>query len=187
MFRRFPGRIVLLPSVTIRDSDGKGLAMRKMIGWRGLGMACLIGLMALAGARPLFGQERGEAESVRMVEKGVAHIGAVGLAQALKDFSVKKGAWIDGELYLFALDKNGVILAHAANRGMIGVNMTQIQDANGKEFVREMLNVASGEGKGWVEYLWTNPVSGKLEHKRTYLRQVPGHDCIVLAGYYYKR
>ena len=136
----------------------------------------------------VFAQERGTApEAVRMAEKGLAHIQAVGLPQALHDFSVRNGPWIDRDLYIFVMNKDGLILAHAANRGMIGKTMLEVSDANGKKFVKEFLAVFGAKGRGWVDYLWPNPMTKKLEEKSTYLMAVPGHDCFVLVGIYRKK
>jgi len=45
---------------------------------------------------------------------------------------------------------------------LIGKNLAELKDAEGKLFVQKMIEVAKKEGKGWVDYQWTNPVTKKL-------------------------
>lgn len=76
------------------------------------------------------------AEAVSLAARGLAHVQAVGLQKAREDFSAKDGRWIEGDLYVFVIRRDGLVMAHGANRGFVGKSMYELKDANGKEFVK---------------------------------------------------
>ncbi len=123
----------------------------------------------------------GKEEAVTLVKKAVAHVKAAGKEKALSDLNAK-GSFVKGELYVFAYDLNGVIIAHPMNPKLVGKNMTEFKDADGKYFTKEFLATAKGPGKGWIDYRWTNPVSKKIEAKSTYIELVG--DMFLGCGIY---
>ena len=63
----------------------------------------------------------GLAEDARaLVERAAAHIQAVGPAQAYADFNRPGGGFVEGELYVFCDDADGVILAHGDYPKLVG-------------------------------------------------------------------
>ena len=135
----------------------------------------------------IWGQTKGSAaEAMSLAARGLAHVQAVGLQKACEDFSAKDGRWMEGDLYVFVIRRDGLVMAHGANRGFVGKSMYELKDANGKEFVKEMAVIAKTRGSGWVDYLWPNPTTKKIEEKSSYVVAIPGHDAFVLVGYYRK-
>lgn len=136
-------------------------------------------------ALPAFAQERGTREEAKALnEAAVAHIKKVGAEQAAKDFATDKARWMPKDLYPFVQDFSGVMRFHL-NDKMIGKNFSEVKDASGKEFAKEMLSVArSPKASGWVDYEWTHPVSKKIEDKTSYIQRVPGMDLFVGVGIY---
>ena len=118
-----------------------------------------------------------------MVNKGAAFAKKNGLDALLKEINEKK-TFTDGELYLFAIDKKCVTLAHGANKGLIGKDQTNLVDADGKAFFQEFVKVATTKGSGWVDYKWSNPTTKKIQEKTTYIFAVPGMDLILGCGIY---
>lgn len=137
-------------------------------------------LVALAADQQAASKE----EAVAMVKKAVRYIRQNGKDAALAEFSRPQGQFVDRELYIAALDLNGVMLAHGANPKLIGKMLLDIKDVNGKAFVREQIELARTKGGGWVEFEWVNPVSQKMERRSTYLERVD--DYFVLSGVYRK-
>jgi signal transduction histidine kinase len=80
---------------------------------------------------------------------------------------------------------NGVVLASGANAKLVGKALLDIKDVNGKQFVREEIDVAKNKGKGWVDFEWVNPVNKKIEPRSVYLERVD--DYYVLSGVYRQR
>lgn len=128
---------------------------------------------------PVLAQEHASAEdAMKMVDRADAHFKAVGAQQAYKDFSAKSPEWQDRDLYVFCFDKAGLTLAHGANEKLIGKNLTELKDADGKQFISDLVKVGLAGG-GWVDYRWTNPVSKKIEAKSSYARQFGDGICGV--------
>jgi cytochrome c len=112
------------------------------------------------------------AEAKKMVDKAVAYYKANGKQKAVEAFNDPKGAFAKGELYIFMQDFQGMMLAHGANVKLVGQNLLNLKDPDGKLFVQDMIKVAQGQGSGWTEYKWTNPLTKKIEPKLTYLQRV---------------
>jgi len=123
-------------------------------------------------------------DAVAMVKKAIGYIRQNGKDKALAEFSRPNGQFVDGELYIAALDLNGLMLAHGANPKLIGKSLLDIKDVNGKAFVREQIELAKTKGNGWVEFVWVNPVSQKMEPRYTYLERID--DYFVLSGVFKK-
>ncbi len=143
-------------------------------------MMVLVGLLVLSLAGLVIAAPKEDA--VELVKMAVAHVKAVGKEKAFVDLNDQKGKFVKGELYVFAYDLKGVIIAHPMNPKLIGKDMTEVKDADGKFFTKDFLAVANGVGKGWVDYRWTNPVSKKIEAKSTYIEKVG--DIFVGCGIY---
>ena len=93
-----------------------------------------------------------------------------------------------GDGYVFCMDATeGVMLAHPylpsqmMNRPLMGW-----RDSNGKAFIREMVELADKDGKGWVSYMTKFRGSDDVRLKETYIEKVPGENIIVGAGYFPK-
>ncbi|WP_301101587.1 cache domain-containing protein [Propionivibrio sp.] len=141
-----------------------------------LGIAVSIATSALAS-------DKGTAkEAEAMVAKALAEVKANGIESSTKTFSDPK--WRDRDLYVFVGKFDGTIIAHGANAGLIGKNLNELKDADGKTFVREMAEVAKTKQKGWVDYYWSNPTTKKVEPKSTYVTAIPGQDAYVAVGIY---
>lgn len=121
-------------------------------------------------------------DAVALVKAAVADVKEHGKEKALANIQDPKGKFVKGELYVFAYDMKGTIIAHPTNPKLVGKDMTEVKDADGKYFTKEFLATANGPGKGWVDYRWTNPVSKKIEPKSTYLEKVG--DIFVGCGIY---
>src|SRR5512140_3296834 len=114
---------------------------------------------------PTFAEERVRAttkEAELMVRKAVAFYQKEGREKALATFSDPKGPFTYLDLYLFALDLDGKVVAHGKNPAFIGRNDTK--DPKSKYgFAAQVLELGKGPGKGWLEYSIENPVSHKTE------------------------
>lgn len=143
-----------------------------------LGLSAMLALPALA-------QERGTREEAKALnDAAVAHIKQVGIDQASKDFTTDRKKWMPKDLYPFVQDFGGIMRFHL-NDKMIGKNFSDVKDASGKEFAKEMLSVARApKAVGWVDYEWTHPATKKIEDKTSYIQRVPGAELFVGVGIY---
>lgn len=123
-------------------------------------------------------------EAKALVAKGLAHIKEVGIDKAAADFTAKDGGWQQKDLYIIVIKFDGTMVAHGGNKAMVGKNFIEMKDANGKLFTKEMGDVVKAKGSGWVDYLFTNPVTKKTEQKSTYAVRIPGYDGYIGVGIY---
>jgi cytochrome c len=117
-----------------------------------------------------------------MVHQAVAFLKKEGKAKALEEFSNPKGRFTYRDLYIMAYDLSGKCLAHGAKKERIGKSLIEEKDVDGKQFVKERLQIAKEHGKGWQEYKFQNPVSKQIEQKIAYFERVD--DVIVVCGAY---
>lgn len=124
-------------------------------------------------------------DAVALVKKAVAYVKQNGKDKALDEFNNPKGQFINGELYVVVLDMNGLLLADGTKPKLVGKSLLEIKDVNGKQFVREEVELAKSKGKGWVDFEWLNPVTKAMEPRSTYFERAD--DLIVLTGVYNRR
>jgi cytochrome c len=124
------------------------------------------------------------AEAEAMVKKAIAYLKANGKDKAFAEFSNPKGQFVDRDLYVTVYDLNGKCLAHGANLTMIGKDLIDLKDTDGKAFIKERIELAKTKEKFWQDYKFMNPVSKKIEPKSMYCERV--EDIIVACGIYNK-
>ena len=153
--------------------------MRKVL------VTILVSLFWLSVGSITFAAEYGTAaEAEAMVKKAIAYLKANGKDKAFAEFSNPKGQFVDRDLYVTVYNLNGKCLAHGANRTMIGKDLIDLKDTDGKAFVKERIELAKTKGKFWQDYKFMNPVSKAIEPKSMYCERV--EDIIVACGIYKK-
>ena len=126
------------------------------------------------------GATRADAEA--MVKKGVAYIKSAGNAKAYADFTAKSPQFILHDLYLVVYKLDGTVVAHGANAKMVGKNLIELKDIDGKAFVKERVEMAKSKASFWQDYKFTNPESKKIEPKAMYCEKL--NDTVVCGGIY---
>jgi hypothetical protein len=122
-------------------------------------------------------------EAVKMVQDAVEYAKQHGREVALKELNKEFGRFNKGEIYVFAYSDKGIGLAMPANPKLVGKNLLDIPDAEGKMFRRDILRVASTDGSGWVDYAHKNPKTGTIDLKTTYVMK---HGDMILGCGIYK-
>jgi len=126
-----------------------------------------------------------EKDAVAMAERGAALVKVKGKDEMMKRINAKDPDFVQGSLYVDMRDaKTGIVLAHPFNPSIVGKDLTDVPDASGKKYRREIIELAAAKGKGWVDYQYKNPTSGKIEPKTTYILLVDG--VVLEAGLYKK-
>ena len=121
-------------------------------------------------------------EAMAMVKKGVAFIRSAGKDKGYAEISAKGGKFTDRDLYLVVYGLDGTVHAHGANEKMIGKNLIDLKDVDGKPFVKERVELAQTTGTFWQDYKFTNPVTKKIEPKQMYCEKLD--DTAVCGGIY---
>ncbi|MES2103097.1 MAG: cache domain-containing protein [Pseudomonadota bacterium] len=143
-------------------------------------------VLALGLGPAALAADKGSAdEAVALVKKAAAYLKENGKEKAFAEFNNPKGQFVVKDLYVFAYGANGdgITLAHGANAKLIGKNLLELKDNDGKFIVKGFIAAAnSKEGKGWVDYKWPNPVTKQIEPKSTYIEKVG--DVLIGCGIY---
>lgn len=103
-------------------------------------------------------------------------------AMAFKEITGKEKKWVQNDLYPVVYSMEGKCLAHGQNPKQVGKDLLEIADADGKEFVKERVQLAKSKGKFWQDYKFTDPVTKKVLPKSAYCEKTG--DMIVCAGIY---
>ena len=137
--------------------------------------------VSLSTAQAASGNATAE-EATAMVKKGVAFIKANGKDKGYAEIMNRQGQFTDRDLYLVVYGMDGSCRAHGANEKMIGKNLIDLKYIDGKEFVRERVEMAKAKGTFWQDYKFTNPVTKKIEPKSMYCEKLD--DTVVCGGIY---
>ena len=131
-----------------------------------------------------FGTKDEAVAMVKRVQEQFKKDGPEATFKAVSDKSTK--AYHDRDLYPFIYfregDKKGVCVAHGARPALIGKNLYDLKDQDGKYLVRALADIANGPGSGWVDYKWPNPITNKIEDKSSYVEKMG--DYFVGVGIY---
>lgn len=144
-------------------------------------LTALIAAFAFAGSAQA-DEGATAAEATAMVKKGVAFIKAQGKDKGYAEISSKTSQFKDRDLYLVVYGLDGMVRAHGANEKMIGKNLIELKDVDGKAFVKERVELAASKGTFWQDYKFTNPTNKKIEPKSMYCEKL--EDAAVCGGIY---
>jgi cytochrome c len=137
-----------------------------------------IALAAFGMNAPAQAEERATtAEAEAMVKKAIEFYKKNGREKALAEISNPKGKFVDRDLYVTVYALDGTCLAHI-NSKIIGKNMWDQRDIDGKHFTQERLEAAKTQSSGWQDFKYFNPMTKKIEPKRQYWGR---HDDVVFA------
>ncbi len=149
---------------------------------RPLAMLVLLALsfLPLRATAAEFGTKEEAIAMVKRVQDMFKELGAAATFKAVSDPSTKE--FHDRDLYPFIYDMAGICVAHGARPALIGKNLIDIKDQDGKYLIREMVELAKGAGAGWIDYKWPNPQTNKIEDKSSYVEKMG--DYFVGVGVY---
>jgi signal transduction histidine kinase len=123
------------------------------------------------------GEEASPDEAKAMAIRAADYLKASGPEAAFPAFDARDGSWHDRDLFVAVLGADGTMRAHGANPGLIGHNMLNLKDVDGKAFNQDILAVAD---TGWVTFKWRNLTTHKIEPKTLYVVHV--NDNFVMVG-----
>ena len=89
---------------------------------------------------------------VNLVKRGYTYLEKHGLSQAARKFTDRRDKKFRyGDLWLFLYDLKGKCWAHGKNADYVGTNRYDVQDEDGKYFVRDFIKKAKSGG-GWTDH-----------------------------------
>lgn len=122
-------------------------------------------------------------DAKNLVLKAAEELSKVGLAKACAEFQAKPGPYWNGELYVFVINLDGVWECYPPKPDAVGTGLLSLRDVDGKEFIREMIDLAKTNGDGTIDYKWKNPENGLIQEKSSFVKRVGG--LVVAAGVFH--
>lgn len=146
-----------------------------------LALAAMLGAGAVHAADDAATAREAEA----MVKKGVAYIKANGKDKGFAEITRRDSKeFHDRDLYLAAHKLDGTCVAHGTNEKMVGKNFIDMRDIDGKEYIKERVELGKTKASFYTDYKFVNPVSKKIEPKTAYCERLD--DYVVCGGIYKK-
>jgi cytochrome c len=145
-------------------------------------LAGIVVVTAIVGRSALAAEWATKDEAQAMVKKAVAAIKQQGTEKAYKEIGDKAGRFVDRDLYVVVYRVDGVVVAHGSNEKLIGKDMSDVQDVDGKYFVKERIELVRKQPSFWQSYKFVNPITKKIEPKEMYCERL--EDTAVCAGVY---
>jgi len=121
-------------------------------------------------------------QAAAMVKKGVAFIKANGTEKGYAEITSKASQFKFEDLYLVVYGLDGMVHAHGANEKMVGRNLIELKDVDGKAFVKERVELGKTNVNFWQDYKFTNPETKKVEPKTMYCERL--EQTVVCGGIY---
>ena len=135
-------------------------------------LACATAAASIALA-PAAAEEYGTArEAESMVKAAVAHLRKVGKEQAYFDFTFRSAPFMDRDLYVVVYGMDGRVFAHGQNARMVGREVIELKDPDGRPFVKERVELARSKGSFWQDYKFSDPISNKVLPKAMYCERL---------------
>lgn len=126
---------------------------------------------------------------VSLVEDAAKLIETEGEA-AFAEFGVQGSRWFNGSTYLFVYDADGNTVFHPTSPELVGKNVADLRDIDGKLVVQEVIDVAKAPERaanGWVFYRWQDQRQLTPIWKSSYVRKAvtpQGKTYLVGSGLY---
>jgi hypothetical protein len=155
-----------------------------------LAVAAITGLMVWGRSQPEFHKPlpylyQDTRQLVIFVEEAARLVEKRG-PKAFREFSVRGSRWLNDRHYLFVYDANSVCLFHPAIPELVGWNLLDFKDMNGKpvgQWINEIGHRPQPDASGWLFYLWQAPTDLTPTWKMSYVRKAIGPDGkIYLVG-----
>ncbi|MBI3231333.1 MAG: cache domain-containing protein [Burkholderiales bacterium] len=130
----------------------------------------------------LAAEESTPEQAKAMVKKAIAYYSANGREKTMAMVNDTNGMFNERDLYIVMYDLTGTVIAHGANKKLVGKNIIELRDVNGVLIMQEHLAAAKGKNDGWVNYKWPHPKKNELGNKSMYNEIVD--DVMFACGIY---
>jgi methyl-accepting chemotaxis protein len=121
-------------------------------------------------------------EASALVARALALLQAQGLARAAAVLRSREQGFVDRDLYVFVIDRQGRYKLHGAKPAMEGQRVHDVPGIDGERFLRDAWAAADADG-GWIEYDIVNPENGSVQPKTSFIQAVDNH-LFVGCGVY---
>ncbi len=127
---------------------------------------------ALSQAVSTFRLQQGTAdEAMELVRKAVALCKNSAREAFLRRITDPSEPYHDRDMYVFVLDASGTYLAFGGNPAKVGTRVQDIPGVDGERLMHDIVAQAD-QGPGWVEYAITNPLTGTVQTKMSFVTRI---------------
>jgi methyl-accepting chemotaxis protein len=117
-------------------------------------------------------------EATALVGRALELVRAQGLSGASAALHSAQAGFVDRDLYVFLIDRDGRYRIHGAKPEMEGRRVHELPGIDGDRFLRDAWAAAEA-GSGWIDYEIVNPKTGAVQPKTSY---IVGLDASLLMG-----
>jgi len=115
------------------------------------------------------------------VDSGIAYVKKYGKSKAYKEFNNPKGKFVQGDMFLFVYNYQGVNLVHGDNPKLyVGTNRLNFRAPYGTPIIL-LLSKLAKRGGGFLHYYGPDPVTKKIEYKTAYVEPID-NDTFIGSG-----
>ncbi len=115
-----------------------------------------------------------KAMAIAMVKKAISYYKVNTLKKTLEEFNNPNGKFVDRSkaMHVFAYDLKGTSLANLSFPALVGTNVMNVPDEDGKLFRKEIITVAKKKGSCWIDYRLRKPKSNEIENRTAYFERI---------------
>jgi len=139
-----------------------------------------LALLAFTANAAQFGTRE---EAIAMVKRVQEKFKKDGPEATFAAVTAQSRAFRDRDLYVYIMNFDCVIQAHAARNELVGKSLWDFRDQDGVYPARNTVEVAKTTGHGWTDYRWTNPKTNLVEAKSTYVEKLGDRYAIGVGIY----
>ena len=136
---------------------------------------------AFAGLPVAAGEWATKEDAIAMVQRAMVFITQQGREKAYAEIAGRQ-QFHDRDLYITVLDLDGKILATGQSKNLIGRNLINAKDPDGKLYIKERVELARQQSAFSQNYKWLNPATKEIEPQETYCERL---DDIMVCGSVY--
>lgn len=137
----------------------------------------------MAEAVSAFKLQQGTAgEAIELVERASAFVRQRGVSAFLNEASEPAQGFHDRDMYVFVLDKHGTYRMFGGNPAKVGTRVQDIPGMDGDALLAKVFRQTE-IAPGWTEYDITNPVSGVVQSKMSFVMALDGEQALGCGVY----
>jgi methyl-accepting chemotaxis protein len=121
-------------------------------------------------------------EAKKIVERAHELVKRMGFERAAQEFHKPNSEYVDRDLYVFVLDREGYYRVMAIDPGKVGNHVSASPGVDANQLITDAWKRAD-QGGGWVEYNIVNPATGEVKGKSSYVLPLDSTRLIGCGAY----
>jgi len=128
--------------------------------------------------------QQGTAEEAEALVQRAVQLGqGLSVEQLMRQITDPAQPFHDRDMYVFVLDEAGAYRAFGGNPAKVGTNVKDIPGIQGEVLLNNIIDRAR-VAPGWVEYDITNPATGRMQTKMSFVQALPQPGLYIGCGVY---